>query len=93
MRFVDPGEGYLACGWIGKGRLAAGYDADFTLVDLKAKRTITNAWIASRSGWTPFDGMTVTGWPKATVIRGAIVMREDQVLGDPIGVPLEFAAV
>ena len=21
-RFVDPGEGYLACGWIGKGRLA-----------------------------------------------------------------------
>src|SRR5947209_12451759 len=22
VRFVDPGEGYLACGWIGKGRLA-----------------------------------------------------------------------
>jgi phosphopantothenoylcysteine decarboxylase/phosphopantothenate--cysteine ligase len=22
VRFVDPGDGYLACGWIGKGRLA-----------------------------------------------------------------------
>jgi phosphopantothenoylcysteine decarboxylase/phosphopantothenate--cysteine ligase len=22
VRFVEPGEGYLACGWIGKGRLA-----------------------------------------------------------------------
>jgi len=76
-----------------KGALTVGRDADFTIVDRKARRTITNAWIASRCAWTPFDGMTVTGWPKATVIRGAIVMREDQVLGDPIGVPLEFAAV
>lgn len=73
-----------------KGALTVGRDADFTIVDRKARRTITNAWIASRCGWTPFDGMTVTGWPKATVIRGTVVMCDDQVLGDPIGKPLEF---
>src|SRR3546814_2047597 len=47
-----------------KGRIAVGYDADLTVVDLKAKRAIKNDWIASRCGWTPYDGMTVTGWPQ-----------------------------
>jgi dihydroorotase len=75
----------------GKGALAVGSAADFTIVDRKARRTITNQWIASRCGWTPFDGMTVTGWPTATVIRGAIVMRDDEVLGTPQGRPLTFA--
>ena len=74
----------------GKGRLAVGYDADFTLIDLKAKRRITNDWIASKCGWTPFDGMDVTGWPVATVIRGAVVMREDEVVGTPQGEPVRF---
>ncbi len=77
-------------GAVGKGRLAAGYDADFTLVDLKREGTIENAWIASPCGWTPFDGMRVTGWPVATVIRGRMVMREDEVLGAPIGRVMRF---
>ncbi len=57
-----------------KGRIAAGYDADVTVVDLKRRETITDAWTASRSGWTPYDGMIVTGWPVGTVIRGQKVM-------------------
>ena len=77
-------------GIAGKGRLARGYDADFTVVDLKAKRTITNAWIASRAGWTAFDGMDVTGWPKATIIRGQVVMRDDELQGSPAGVAVRF---
>src|SRR6266853_2462488 len=44
-----------------KGRIAAGYDADLTVVDMKRRETITDRWIASRAGWTPYDGMTVTG--------------------------------
>ena len=48
---------------------AVGYDADLTVVDLKARRTITNDWIATRAGWTPFDGTTVTGWPAVTIVR------------------------
>ncbi|MCY4191575.1 MAG: dihydroorotase [Rhodospirillaceae bacterium] len=73
-----------------KGRIAVGYDADFTIVDLKAQRTITNAWIESKSKWTPFDGMAVTGWPVATIIRGKTVMREDALLSDPTGRPVRF---
>ncbi len=72
-------------GVIGKGRLAAGYDADFTIVDLKRQRTIEESWIASPCGWTPFAGMKVTGWPVMTVIRGQLVMREDEVQGAPMG--------
>jgi len=74
-----------------KGRLAAGYDGDLTLVDMGARRTITNAAMASPCGWTPFDGLQVQGWPVATVVRGQVVMREDEVLGTPTGRPALFA--
>ena len=77
-------------GIAGKGRLAVGYDADLTLVDLAARRTITDDWIRSRCGWTPFDGMTVTGWPMATIVRGHIVMREDELIGAAGGRPVRF---
>ncbi len=73
-----------------KGRIAAGYDADFTIVDLKARRIIENKWIASRCGWTPFDGMSVTGFPVATVVRGRIVVWDGELMGTPIGRPLRF---
>jgi dihydroorotase len=62
-----------------KGRIQPGYDADFTVVDLKKENTITNKWIASKCGYTPFDGMKVTGWPTHTIIRGNIVMSDDTV--------------
>lgn len=74
----------------GKGRLSPGYDADFTLVDLGARRTITSAWCRSRCGWTPFDGLEVTGWPMATVVRGHVVMRDGALLGTPSGHPVRF---
>jgi dihydroorotase len=73
-----------------KGRIAPGYDADFTVVDLGASRVISNAHTASRCGWTPFDGLRVRGWPVATVVRGRIVMRDGALLGTPGGQPVEF---
>ena len=79
-------------GMVGKGRLAAGYDGDFTVVDMKRRRTIEESWIVSPCGWTPFAGHRCTGWPVMTVIRGQVVMREDEVLGAPIGKPVRFAA-
>lgn len=79
-------------GIVGKGRLAAGYDADFTLVDMKAKRTIEESWIVSPCGWTPFAGKKITGWPAATIIRGHTVMRDDEVQGAPIGRLARFAS-
>jgi dihydroorotase len=75
-----------------KGRIAVGMDADLTIVDLGATRTIENSWIESRCGWTPFDGRNVRGWPIATVVRGHIVMREDELLDEPVGAPVRFAS-
>jgi dihydroorotase len=72
----------------GKGRITAGADADLTLVDLNAKRVITDDWIASKVGWTPYDGMTVSGWPAMTIVNGQIVMRDDEILGRPAISPL-----
>lgn len=74
----------------GKGRIAVGFDADLTLVDLAAKRQISNDWIASVAGWSPYDGMDITGWPIATVIGGHCVMREDELLGAPVGKAFRF---
>jgi dihydroorotase len=73
-----------------KGRIAVGLDADLTLVDLSMQRTIENKWIASRSGWTPFDGMKVKGWPVGTIVGGRFVMQDGQVLGTPQGSPVSF---
>jgi len=74
----------------GKGRIALGFDADLTLVDLAARRTIRNDWIASRSGWTPYDGETVIGWPIHTVVRGHAVVQDETLVGQPRGEPVGF---
>jgi dihydroorotase len=73
-----------------KGRIAVGYDADFTVVDLKRQQTIRNDWIASRCGWTPYDGVTVTGWPIGTFVRGARVMWEGDLVTPGTGEVIAF---
>lgn len=73
-----------------KGVLAPGHDADLTLVDLGARRRIENAQMASRCGFTPFDGMTVTGWPVATIVSGRLVMQDGELLGAPSGRIVSF---
>ncbi len=80
-------------GIAGKGRIAEGYDADFTVVDLKAKRTISNQWIESRCKWTPYDGMSVTGWPVGTFIRGRPVMWNGEIIGQAQGQPIRFSEI
>ena len=77
-------------GIAGKGRIARGYDADFTIVDLKRRETITNAQVQSRCGWTPYDGQRVTGWPVATVVRGRTVMRDGALAAAAGGEPVRF---
>jgi dihydroorotase len=72
-----------------KGRLAVGYDADLSVVDLKRRETISNRWIASRAGWTPYDGVTVTGWPVGTFVRGVRAMWDGDVAA-PAGEAVRF---
>jgi dihydroorotase len=91
-RFVDltsagPARLFnIAC----KGRIAAGYDADFTVVDLSRTETITNKWVASRVGWTPYDGVDVTGWPVGTFVRGRRVMWQGELATASTGEPVRF---
>lgn len=77
-------------GIAGKGRVALGYDADFTIVDLKRTETITDRWIESRCGWTPYDGKKVTGWPVGTMVRGRLAMWQGEILGRAAGQPIRF---
>lgn len=76
----------IAC----KGRIAAGYDADFTIVDMKREETITNKWVASRAGWTPYDGMKVKGWPVGTFVRGKRVMWQGELTTPSTGETVRF---
>src|SRR5271166_2283545 len=92
QRFVDltsAGPQRLI-GIVGKGRIAAGYDADFTIVDLKRTETIRDSWIVSRAGWTPYDGERVAGWPVGTIVRGRRVMWEGEVLAPAAGEAVRF---
>ena len=76
----------------GKGRIAVGYDADFTIVDLKARWTIDEAWLASRCGWSPFTGRTLTGKPMGTIVRGKRVMWDGELADSATGRPVRFEA-
>jgi dihydroorotase len=73
-----------------KGRVAVGYDADFTIVDLKRRATITNDWIVSKCGWTPYDGVTVTGWPVGTLVRGNVAVWEGELTAPSLGEAVRF---
>jgi len=91
-RFVDLTSAGPArvFGIAGKGAIAQGYDADFTIVNLTARKKIHNRMIASRCGWTPYDGMETTGWPAATILRGRILMRDGVLTAPASGRPLRF---
>jgi dihydroorotase len=91
-RFVDlTSDGpQRLFGIANKGRIAKGYDADFTIVDLKRRETISNQWIASKCGWTPYDGVAVQGWPIGTIVRGRRVMWEGELTGASSGQTVRF---
>ena len=93
-RFVDLSSAGPArlFGIARKGRVAVGYDADFTVVDLKRRETITDDWIASRAGWTPYHGRQVTGWPVGTFVRGAKVMWQGELTAPARGAAVRFHA-
>ena len=58
-----------------------GFNADFTVVDPKAEHIISNAEQASKSGWTPYDGKKVIGFPTMTIIGGKTIMRDGEITG------------
>jgi dihydroorotase len=73
-----------------KGRIAEGYDADFTIVDLKRQETISNHWIQSKCGWTPYDGVKVQGWVVGTFVRGHLAMWQGELTAKAKGEAVKF---
>jgi dihydropyrimidinase len=67
----------------GKGSIAPGFDADLVLWDPTRKTTLTTALMQQAIDYTPYEGMEVTGWPMATVRRGAVVMQDGKVQAPP----------
>lgn len=74
-----------------KGRIAAGYDADLTIVDLKRRETITDVQQGSKAGWTPHHGRQVTGWPVGAIVRGITVMWDGEIVNPGQGQPVAFS--
>jgi dihydroorotase len=83
---------HIVFGIKNKGRMVCGYDADFTIVDMKKEREIENSWIASRARWTPYAGMKTTGAPVGTMIRGRLVMWNDEITAPPQGTLVQFTS-
>jgi dihydropyrimidinase len=66
-----------------KGAIAIGADADLALWDAQREVTIANAMLHHATDHTPYEGMTVRGWPVTTVSRGEIVWHEGEVRSTP----------
>ncbi|MGJ5068862.1 dihydropyrimidinase [Bradyrhizobium sp. SZCCHNRI1009] len=65
----------------GKGSIAIGYDADIALWDPKKTATISQAGLHHGSDYTPYEGIEITGWPVATMLRGKFVVRDGELVG------------
>src|SRR5690625_2417225 len=73
-----------------KGSITVGADADLVLLDMKHKWTLKDEDIISKSGWTPYDGIEITGKPLYTLVRGNIVVENGSIVGKPgIGKPVK----
>jgi len=68
-----------------KGAIAVGSDADLALVDLQLTQKVSVANAHSAQDHTPFDGMPLTGWPTATILRGRVVWRDGKPQGPATG--------
>lgn len=84
---VNPAKIYKI---LNKGEIKIGNDADFSVVDINREFLITNDWIVSKSGWTPYDNVKIKGFPVMTIVNGRVVMRDDEIILNSSGKPVEF---
>lgn len=73
-----------------KGRIAEGYDADLVLVDLGKKQTVRNQTQVTKCGWSPWDGVSLQGWPVRTLVKGHTVFLNGQFDETVRGSEIEF---
>lgn len=73
-----------------KGRITPGFDADIVLADLGAKRIVESAWLQSKCGWSPYEGMQLQGWPIHVLLAGRPAVLDGELQGPPRGKPLVY---
>lgn len=73
-----------------KGSIRVGADADLAIVDLDRERTVSPEALGIASDYTLYDDVVLKGWPVATLVRGAFVAREHEVVGAPPGGPQQL---
>ena len=61
---------------VNKGRIEPGYDADLVLIDLNKRATVRDAEQETKCRWSPWDGVTLQGWPVRTWVMGREVFRD-----------------
>ncbi len=72
-----------------KGKVEPGFDADLAVVDLH-EFEVTEDWLQSKCGWSPYEGERLLGRPVHTVIRGKVVVEDGTLRGEPGGLPARF---
>ena len=65
-----------------KGTIAIGADADIAIWDPHWERTITQSMLHDNMDYTPYEGRTVTGWPRIVINRGRIVVEDETLQVD-----------
>lgn len=82
-KFLDIISGNAArrFGLSRKGAIATGHDADLVLIDPKNERVVKGDLY--RSGWTPYEGMKLKGWPVKVFLRGTLAMESKEVFLKP----------
>ena len=75
-----------------KGAISPGFDADLVLVDLEKYRPVVGAEMASKCGWSSFEGWSLTGWPVVTVVGGKVVFENGKLDTNVRGEALTFDA-
>ncbi len=75
-----------------KGKITQGFDADLVLVDLDNYRPVIGAEMASKCGWSPFEGWNLTGWPVVTIVGGKVVFENGKLDTNVRGEALTFDA-
>jgi len=75
---------------VDRGRIAEGYFADLVVVDLNKPHTVRNSEQATKCGWSPWDGVTLTGWPVRTIVNGQTVFADGRLDDNIRGRELQF---
>ncbi len=69
-------------GLTNKGRISPGCDADIVIYDPSLKKSISVDTLHEAADWTPYEGMTLDGWPRTVMLRGEVVVEDTEFLGD-----------